>query len=177
VLPNKEQRLPKSTVSVLMNCQSGIPAQNQEIRIDVQQKLADLLDAAIAVSGATKGNLQLFNRSRGELKIVAQRGFDPLFIQQLECLRADGNTICCRAFRMGRRVAVADITTDPAYEPHRAVFDAAGFRAVQSTPILMDNGSVGGVFSTHHPEPYHLCSQTGTALDQISNRMAALLAD
>jgi hypothetical protein len=41
------------------------------------------LDAAIATDGSLKGNAQLFNPNVGGRQIVAQRGFNIAFLQQI----------------------------------------------------------------------------------------------
>jgi hypothetical protein len=46
------------------------------------------------------------------------------------------------------------VSIDPGFEPHREIAAAAGFRAVQSTPLADRMGRVIGVVSTHYPCPY-----------------------
>jgi hypothetical protein len=46
------------------------------------RRIEQLLNTAIAVDGATKGNVQLFNPLVNGLQIVTQRGFDVQFLQQ-----------------------------------------------------------------------------------------------
>src|SRR5262249_19428117 len=48
---------------------------------DLARCLDSILDTAIAVSGADKGNVQLFDRESGALKIEVQRGFDRPFLE------------------------------------------------------------------------------------------------
>jgi PAS domain-containing protein len=43
--------------------------------------LLEILDAAIALTGADRGNIQLRERSSGMLKIVASRGFERSFLE------------------------------------------------------------------------------------------------
>ena len=68
----------------------------------------------------------------------------------------DARSACGRAARGGIPILVTDVTTDPAFAPHREAAAAAGFRAVQSTPLIDAAGTLLGVLSTHYPEPHHL---------------------
>ncbi|MBV8063772.1 MAG: hypothetical protein JOY51_09255, partial [Nevskia sp.] len=43
--------------------------------------LLEVLDTAIAVTGAARGNVQLFNRRSDGLEIVAERGFPKEFLE------------------------------------------------------------------------------------------------
>jgi len=48
----------------------------------------------------------------------------------------DVHSTCGRAARQGARTAVADVRADPGFTPHQEIAAAAGFRAVQSTPLV-----------------------------------------
>ena len=62
------------------------------------REIERLLDTAIAVDGAEKGNVQLFNPTVNGLQIVAHRGFDTMFLHQFEVVRMDEPSACGRAF-------------------------------------------------------------------------------
>lgn len=127
-----------------------------------------VLAQAIGEDGATKGNLQLVDRKSHQLLLFAQRGFDEVFVRTFASVGWDDNTACGRAFRNGARVFIPDITLDPAYEPYVPDALAAGYRAVQSTPMLDDNGQVMGVLSTHFPQPQSLTKKACHRLDAIA---------
>ena len=48
---------------------------------DVTGCLSEILNVAIEISGADKGNIQLFDSQSGQLNIAAQRGFDESFME------------------------------------------------------------------------------------------------
>ena len=127
--------------------------------------ILNLLDGAIAVDGATKGNVQIFNPIVNGLQIVAHRGFDEQFLQHFEIVQADEPSACGRAFRMRRRVMIPDITVDRAYQPYLSIAVSSGYRAVQSTPILNPDGSVIGVLSTHFSNTHGWSHETERGLD------------
>jgi hypothetical protein len=64
------------------------------------------------------------------------------------------------ADRLTRRVehfaqtAVADVRADPRFTPHREIAAAAGFRAVQSTPLVDYASHLIGMVSTHFQRPH-----------------------
>ncbi|MBD2236480.1 GAF domain-containing protein [Aulosira sp. FACHB-113] len=60
---------------------------------------------------------------------------------------------CISALRSGETVIIEDIETDANFAPGRAIAKAAGYRAVQSTPLTSRTGNLVGVLSTHFCEP------------------------
>src|SRR5215831_9313090 len=113
----------------------------------------DVLDAAIEITGANMGNIQLLDQ--GVLKIVAQRGFERPFLEFFDSVH-EGNAACGTARHLGERVIVEDVSTSPVFadSPARDVVLAAGVKAVQSTPLISRSGSLIGIFSTHFREPH-----------------------
>src|SRR6185436_15685950 len=69
------------------------------------QLFGEVLDAAIAIAGADRGNLQLFEPETGTLKIVAQRGFDSSFVDFFQNA-VDRAAACTAAMKARRRVIV-----------------------------------------------------------------------
>jgi PAS domain S-box-containing protein len=67
--------------------------------------LDEILDAAVAIAGANKGNIQLFDRTSGSLTIAAQRGFKESFLKYFACV-SDTRSACGAAMQSGERVLV-----------------------------------------------------------------------
>jgi GAF domain-containing protein len=114
-----------------------------------------LLTDVVALHGAEYGDLQLLVGE--DLIVVAQRGLSEPF-RRVD--KADG-CACGRALREGRTIVVADVMQDPGYADFRSEAEAAGYRAVQSTPIITGRGRVLGMVSTlfanvHEPTPIEL---------------------
>jgi GAF domain-containing protein len=117
-----------------------------------------VLNDVVALHGAEYGDLQLVDGDR--LVIVAQRGLSSAFLQTFKAVTKDAGCACGRAWRLKRTVVVADVDMDRDYAPFRTDARAAGYRAVQSTP-LMTRGKVMGMISTlfanpHEPTPIEL---------------------
>jgi GAF domain-containing protein len=118
-----------------------------------------LLNDVVALHGAEYGDLQL--AVGDELIIVAQRGLSASFLRTFRRVRKDDGCACGRAFRLGKTVVVADVETDPEYAAFRSDAESAGYRSVQSTPLVTRSGSVLGMVSTmfvdvHEPTPIEL---------------------
>ena len=119
---------------------------------DLSTALAASLDAAIAMLHADFGTLQLYRA--GELILAAQRGFEEPFLKAFGRVAADDDCACGRAMRSGRPIVIRDVSLDPEFAPFRPVAAEAGYRAVQSTPLLTSAGHFIGMPSTHFREPH-----------------------
>ena len=95
-----------------------------------------MLDATIDAQRADFGNIQLYDDKTGTLAIVVHRGFSQEFLDYFATVDARDTSACGQALKSSARIIIEDITTDPSYAPHRAIAAAAGYRAVQSTPLL-----------------------------------------
>jgi PAS domain S-box-containing protein len=116
---------------------------------ELQPLLEEVLDATIHLLSADFGNVQLYDPGTGALKIVAQRGFNQEFLDYFNSVHA-GTASCGTAMQRRERVIVEDVLNDPIFEPHQyKIVAAAGYRAVQSTPLFSRNGEPLGMISTH----------------------------
>jgi GAF domain-containing protein len=84
---------------------------------------------------------------------VTSAGFGKEFLDHFAVVD-DDRSACGRAASRGTQLIISDVITDRAFEPHREVAAASGFRAVQSTPVVDKAGWAVGVVSTHYPRPY-----------------------
>lgn len=119
----------------------------------LQVVLEDALDSALGHEQAQMGSIQLLN-SQGGLEIATQRGFDPKVLSHLTAASADDCSASGRALRHRATVGIEDVQVDVRYAAHRAVAASAHFRAVCSSPLIVPDGSVLGVLSTHFAQPH-----------------------
>lgn len=138
---------------------------------DFSLLLEEILDAAIRVSGADMGNIQLVKG--GALKIVAQRGFEAPFLDYFNAVH-EGQAACGNAMQNRERVIVADVEESPIFAgtPALDVLRTAKVRAVQSTPLVSRSGQVLGMFSTHYHAPHRPGERELRMLDLLA-RLAA----
>jgi PAS domain S-box-containing protein len=139
---------------------------------DMTTALYRVLDASIAMHRADFGNIQVYNPAIGALEIVAQRGFKQDFLDAFRIVDIEDESACARAMRQGKQVTIEDIERDPAYVPYREIAAAAGYRAVQSTPLVSRRGDLIGMLSTHFRHP-HLPTDRELRMLDLYARQAA----
>jgi GAF domain-containing protein len=124
-------------------------------RLPECRNLRSLLDCVLSrgleVTGAALGNIQLMDWKSGALTIAAQHGFNEDFLRVFSIVTAADGSVCGRAVRGRCAIIVEDVLRDAAFAPYRAAALDAGFRAVQSTPLISRSGAFIGMLSTHFP--------------------------
>ena len=140
---------------------------------DTSPLLLEIVDAAIAITAADMGNIQLLDRGSGALKIEASRGFDTPFLEFFDAVH-DGQAACGSAMRGSERVIIGDVAASPLFvgTPALDVLLAAGVRAVQSTPIAARSGRLVGMLSTHYRTPRRPADRDLHVLDLLARQAA-----
>jgi PAS domain S-box-containing protein len=136
-----------------------------------------LLDAAISLMSADMGSMQVFHSERGELRLLAERGFHPESAAYWEWVRLDSYSTCGMALSAGCRIVVPDIEANEAMAG-TADFDAyrrSGIRAVQSTPLVARTGRLLGMISTHWRKPHQPTERELQPLDVLARQAADLI--
>ena len=142
------------------------------------------LPAALTLSGAPMGNVQLVGLATGALRIVAQQGFGPVFLDYFSAVEGESSA-CGQAFQAARPVWVNDVATSRVFagsESLRVVL-GAGANAVASVPVLDPGGHVRAIISVHRRDPAEWTAQqqrqlqdlalaTGRRLDEVRSRAA-----
>ena len=111
--------------------------------------LQSALGEALVITGQKLGNIQLIDWRTGHLEIMAQQGFTDEFLDCFCRVTIRDGCACGRALFNRQPVVLDDVTTDPRFLPFRGVAERAGFKAVQSTPLMTHSGALVGVLSTH----------------------------
>jgi signal transduction histidine kinase/DNA-binding response OmpR family regulator len=140
---------------------------------DISTLLNEMLEAAIELSHADMGHIQLLEQ--GALKIVAQRGFEAPFLEFFGVVQG-GLAACGAALQQGKRVIVEDVSASEIFvgTPAQPVMLAANARAVQSTPLVNRSGEILGMFSTHYRAPYRPSDHELRLLDVLARQAADL---
>lgn len=138
--------------------------------------LHEILDAAIAIAGADKGNIQLIEPELGVLTIAVQRGFGPVFLKYFEYV-GDHRCACYVAMRSGERVIVEDVTTSEIFvgQPSMKVLIDERVRAVISTPLMSSAANVLGIISTHFADSHRPSERELSLLDLLARQAADYL--
>jgi CheY-like chemotaxis protein len=122
---------------------------------DFTSALRKVLEGAVAVLKADKGNVLLFEETENLLRNAISIGFPQEFMDRYPTIQTDAPTACARAFRGQVRIVVEDIHQDPDFAKLGGeVCESFGFSAVQATPLRGRNGRMLGILSTHYDRPY-----------------------
>jgi GAF domain-containing protein len=123
------------------------------VRCDTfERAISTTLDDAIALLGAEFGNVQLLVGQ--DLVIAAQRGLSSEFLRTFRRVTKDDGSACGRALLLGKPVVVPDVEKDPEFAIYRNIARRTQFRAVQSTPLIRQDGQPLGILSTHFANPH-----------------------
>lgn len=143
---------------------------------DVNGCLEEILNVAIEISGADKGNIQLLDLTSGTLVMLAHRGFDNAFLEFFASVD-EADTACGHAMQSQQRVIVEDITASEIYlgKPSLKMLLDADVRAVQSVPLVSSAGNLLGMISTHFSTPHRPSEQELRLMDLLARQTADYL--
>ncbi|HEX5244074.1 MAG TPA: sensor histidine kinase [Tepidisphaeraceae bacterium] len=138
--------------------------------------LLEIIDTAIVITNADKGNIQLFDRTSGGLVISAQRGFDDAFLKFFAKV-SDDAAACAAAMRSGQRVIVEDVLASEIFagQSSQAALITADVRAVISSPLVSSAGALLGMISTHFSNPNRPDDRQLRLLDLLARQAADYL--
>jgi PAS domain S-box-containing protein len=135
-----------------------------------------ILDAAIVIAGAQKGNIQLLDPPSRSLRIVAQRGFEEPFLKFFESVTDDASA-CAAALQNGTRVVIEDVLTSEIFngQSSQQVMLNEDVRAVISTSLVSSKGHTLGMLSMHFQEPHDPKPRELHFLDLLTRQAADYL--
>jgi PAS domain S-box-containing protein len=144
---------------------------------DLTSLLHEVLDATIALQRADFGDIQLFIPATSTLEIVVHRGLEQDFLDYFHSVDASDSSASGLALKKRARIIIEDVQTDPDFEPHRAIAAAAGFRAVQSTPLFRrGTGAPVGMLSTRFRNPHRPSADDLRLTDLYAMQAADIIA-
>ena len=145
--------------------------------IDSHSICQEIIDTAIAITKADKGNIQLLDQSTGKLKIVAHRGFDLSFLKFFETVGAGEVTACGTAMERMERVVIEDVTQSPIFVGSDAlkVLLNEEVRSLQSTPLVNRSGKLLGILSTHFSKIRTLSERELMLVDILARQAADII--
>jgi len=149
--------------------------------VDLAGAYEKLVDAATLIMRSDFASMQEYHPHRGprgELHLLAFRGFTPAAAKLWEWVHANSLCTCGLAYRTLKRVILPDIEDA---EFLRGTDDLGGYRetgirAVQSTPLLSRGGQLVGMISTHWKRS-HMPTERDLRLLDILARLAADLIE
>ena len=142
---------------------------------ELREALDNLLTMALLMHKTNMGNIQLFDKRTGILKIVAQQGLSSSFLEHFKEISITDNSACGRAVQTREIVLIEDVTSDPLYTSHKKIALSAGYRSVQSTPLISSNGDIIGVLSTHFRTPRKFLEEELNSLREYGQHAADII--
>ena len=116
------------------------------VRANMEYKecLDDILEAAIEITRADKGNIQVLDPKSDMLVLTSQRGFERPFLDFFAQVKRGEAAVCGTAMQKSERIVVEDVTQSEIFAGQESlgVLLDAGVRAVQSTPLLSSGGTI-----------------------------------
>jgi len=143
---------------------------------DVETCFKEIIGAAIDLTGADKGIIQLFDSVSRSLTIAASKGFRKAFLKFFASVDNDSSA-CGAAMLSSERVIVEDVTQSEIFasKPSLKVLLNAGVHAVQSTPLISGNGNLLGIISTHFKQSHRLSDRETRLMDLLARQAADFL--
>jgi PAS domain S-box-containing protein len=142
---------------------------------NIQTIYEEILTAALEITRADAGTVQMLHDKTEELVVLATRGFSPETVEYFSRIDASSNTSCGIALRAGER-AFLDFdptSTDVSIRSHVE----GGVLSAQSLPLISRSGKPIGMVSTHWREPGHRPSQRELRFLDLLARQAADLIE
>jgi signal transduction histidine kinase/PAS domain-containing protein len=138
--------------------------------------LIETVDAAISISGADFGNIQLLDPDTQDLKIVAYRGYPAWWLDFWSTV-SKGKGTCGTALERGERVIVEDVEQSSIFigTPALDIQLKADIRGIQSTPLVSRSGKTLGMFSTQYKTPHLPDDRTLRLLDLLARQAADII--
>jgi PAS domain S-box-containing protein len=99
---------------------------------DFSLLLQEILDAAVKITGAQMGNIQLLDGDC--LRITAQQGFDRPFLEFFDAVHGD-QAACGTALQLGERVIVDDVQNSPIGNVGHAIHGKEYANTVPTTKV------------------------------------------
>ena len=136
-----------------------------------------VVDAAVHLMRADFASMQMLYPERGELHLLAYRGFNAKGAQHWEWVPSDSQSTCSIALRERKRFILPDIEHHPDLDGTEdlIMYRDNGIRAMQSTPLMSREGEIVGMISTHWRAPHQPLERELRLLDILARQAADLI--
>ncbi len=143
---------------------------------DMGDLFKEIIVAAMALTRADSGSIQLLNPATERLELLAANGFPDGMTEQLADVEAAPGTPAAIALATGKRTILDFASaTDPAGTGPNRIFREAGFASAQSTPLVSRAGRPIGMLSTHWRRQHRPTDREMGFLDLLARQAADLI--
>ncbi|MEK7952269.1 GAF domain-containing protein [Luteolibacter soli] len=177
---------PELTPSALVTSRRSIAADLEDTRLlqELGARLVDednidaiyqeILAAAITLTRAAAGVVQILDPRSGGLSVLSAKGFDEALVIRFRRVDANSPTSCGLALTSNKR---AFVDFDGPGEPNPALklLLEAGFRSAQSTPLVSRAGNLIGMITTHWTKHHRPADRELRFLDLLARQAADLI--
>jgi GAF domain-containing protein len=135
-----------------------------------------IVDAAASIMHSDFASIQMCRPERGELWLLANRGFSLEAANFWQRVTSKSATSCGIALQSAQRVILADTEAGASViGDDLEMCREAGVRAMQSTPLMSRGGAILGMISTYWRQPYRPQEQELHHLDILARQAADLI--
>ncbi|WP_346293186.1 GAF domain-containing protein [Sphaerothrix gracilis] len=143
---------------------------------DTQVLYNEIMAAAIALTRADAGTVQILDEATQDLLLLATQGFERNMTDYFYRVNASSNTPCGIALARGERTFV-DFDVPESEDPDGSyrMHIEAGLRSAQSTPLITRSGRPIGMVSTHWQQHHRPSERELRFLDLLARQAADLI--
>ncbi|MDZ7955747.1 PAS domain S-box protein, partial [Nostoc sp. DedQUE09] len=143
---------------------------------DIQTLYQEIVAAAIALTRADAGTVQILDEATQELLLLATQGLEQNMTEYFYRVNAGSNTPCGIALTTGKRTFV-DFDVPESEDPYGSMrlHREAGYLSAQSTPLITRSGKAIGMISTHWCKHHRPSDRELRFLDLLARQAADLI--
>ncbi len=134
----------------------------------------EILAAAITLTRADAGVVQILDPANGDLSLLAAKGFEEDLVIRFQRVDASSPTSCGLALNSNQR-AYVDFDVPGESHPAFGLMLAAGYRSAQSTPLVSRAGTMIGMITTHWAKHHRPADRELRFLDLLARQAADLI--
>ena len=136
----------------------------------------EILQAAISLTNADCGTMQMASEDGKMLEIVAHKGLGEKFVSHFFRV-CEGRCVCGKAFEERTRVIVESVLESKIFDgsENRQVLLDEGICHIQSTPMFSTTGNMLGILTTHYKSPHQFNERELRAIDMLSHHAADII--
>ncbi|WP_346294142.1 GAF domain-containing protein [Sphaerothrix gracilis] len=143
---------------------------------DTKALYQEIMAAAITLTRADAGTVQILDEATQDLLLLATQGFEQSLTNHFYRVNASSNTSCGRALATGNRIFVNfDVPQSEDPDGSMRMHIEAGYCWAQSTPLITRSGKPIGMVSTHWREYDGLSDRELRFLDLLARQAADLI--
>ncbi|HEY9906165.1 MAG TPA: ATP-binding protein, partial [Thermosynechococcaceae cyanobacterium] len=143
---------------------------------DIQTLYQEVLSAAISLTQADAGTVQILDADTQDLVLLATQGFERTMTEHFYRVNVSSQTSCGVAFKNGdRRFIDFDVPQSEDPDGSMQLHKEAGYLSGQSTPLITRSSKLIGMVSTHWHNRHRPSERELRFLDLLARQAADLI--